>query len=439
MKLTNLKLLTKNIIALNGLPQDYAPLLDKIKDAQVVLLGSASHGTNECYQMRAEITQHLIKEKGFHAIAIEGDWTAAYKVNTYIKNKDKAVSKYKALASFDHFPSWMWCNKVMLEFITWLRAYNDRTVIHPIKIGLYGLDLYSLDSSIHVVLDYLDKLNSDVAAEARKRYQSLYHHSEDPLHYALSADKGLIPNCSEELLTLLVTLLQSRLYDSQNPILDHEELLFIHQNAKVISNAENYYRLLLKQPEILWNFREEHMVETLEDLRKHYQHILGFTPKIVVWAHNMHVANVASPNTFQKKRTTLGQLIKKKYQTSCYTVGFTIYTGEVTTASQWGGFTENRNIRPAPQVSYESIFHQLNLPKFLLFLDKETPLPKHSLQRAMGVIYRENKYINYYYTSYLSLEYNVVIHIDVTTPLIPLHEVHGWKKADLPRTYPTGF
>src|SRR5438270_1305575 len=132
---------------LEGAAADYDPLLGLVGDAPFVLLGEASHGTHEFYRERAEITKRLITEKGFTAVAVEADWPDAYRVNRYVRGATDDASSEEALAGFMRFPTWMWRNSDVLDFVGWLRDHNDAVSSEPAKVGFYGLDLYSLHAS----------------------------------------------------------------------------------------------------------------------------------------------------------------------------------------------------------------------------------------------------------------------------------------------------
>src|SRR5712664_4905299 len=104
---------------------DYDPLVELAGNYRFALLGEASHGTHDFYHTRAQITERLIKEKGFTAVAVEADWPDAYRVNRFVRGMSDDVYAIEALADFRRFPTWMWRNTDVVEVIEWLRAYND--------------------------------------------------------------------------------------------------------------------------------------------------------------------------------------------------------------------------------------------------------------------------------------------------------------------------
>src|SRR5205809_2138626 len=154
---------------LEGNARDYDPLLNLIGEARFCLHGEATHGTHEFYRERAEITKRLIREKGFTAVAVEADWPDAFRVNRYVRGLGDDKNANEALGGFKRFPTWMWRNTVVLDFVEWLRDYNFSLPAGAATVGFYGLDLYSLYASIEWVLGYLDK--NDPAAAKRALYR----------------------------------------------------------------------------------------------------------------------------------------------------------------------------------------------------------------------------------------------------------------------------
>src|SRR2546428_1519407 len=143
-------------------------LVERLAGARFVLIGEASHGTHEFYRERAELTKALI-ERGFGAVAVEADWPDAYRVNRFVRARRvsaggargiRADARHAArsLDGFERFPTWMWRNRDVLEFVAWLRHFNEAHP-EPRRAGFYGLDLYSLQTSINEVIRYLDTVD----------------------------------------------------------------------------------------------------------------------------------------------------------------------------------------------------------------------------------------------------------------------------------------
>src|SRR3979411_19427 len=271
-----IKALRETAYPLAGSARDYDPLIGRIGEARFALLGEASHGTHEFYCERAEITKRLIAEKNFTAIAVEADWPDAYRLNRYVRGASDDVDALEALADFRRFPTWMWRNTVVVEFIEWLRAHNDALPADAEKVGFYGLDLYSLHASMKAVLQYLEKVDPEAAARARERYSCVDPVGEDTQAYGLMTRLNLSKSCEEEVVGQLLEL-QRRAADymRRDGGLAEDELFYAEQNARLVKNAEAYYRSVFLEEVSSWNLRDRHMAETLDALVKHLSRKAG--------------------------------------------------------------------------------------------------------------------------------------------------------------------
>lgn len=429
---------------LTGEASDYDRSIELIGDARFVLIGEATHGTHEFYRERAEITKRLIQEKGFTAVAVEADWPDAYRVNRYVRGIDDDRNSDEALSGFQDFPTWMWRNKVVLEFVDWLRGYNDALPENATKIGFYGLDLYSLYDSIEAVLAYLEKVDPEAAEQARSRYSCLGHFGEDTQSYGYAASFGLTEPCEKEVVNQLIEL-QRRAgeYAHRDGRMAEDEFFYAEQNARLVKNAEEYYRSMFQERVSSWNLRDRHMAETLDSLVTHLD-AQGNRTKVVVWEHNSHLGDARATDMSDIGEWNLGQLVREKYDRDAVLVGFTTYTGTVTAASKWGGSAERKRVRPALPDSYEALFHDTGIPRFLLtFRDRDSwveQLQKQRLERAIGVIYlpRTERSSHYFYAR-LPEQFDAIIHIDETTALEPLERTPKWETDEPPETFPSGL
>jgi erythromycin esterase-like protein len=429
---------------LTGARSDYDPLLDFIGDARFVLLGEATHGTHEFYRQRAQITKRLIQEKGFTAVAVEADWPDAYRVNRYVRGASADSDAVEALSGFKRFPAWMWRNADVLDFIGWLRSYNDSLAADAIKTGFYGLDLYSLHASIEAVLNYLDKADPVGAERARHRYACFEHFGADPQEYGYAAGLGLSHTCESEVISQLIDL-QGRAaeYARRDGRIAADDFFYAEQNARLVKNAEEYYRTMFRGRVSSWNLRDAHMVDTLDSLVEYFG-LHNQRAKFVVWAHNSHLGDARATQMGRAGEWNVGQLIRQKYGHNCVLVGFTTYSGTVTAASKWGGQAERKRVRPAMQGSCESLFHDSGISRFLLTLPKGTPvamgLREPMLERAIGVIYLpESELTSHYFHARLSDQFDAVLHFDQTRAVEPLEPTGEWEAGEPAETFPTGM
>jgi erythromycin esterase-like protein len=415
---------------LSGAAADYDPLLERASGTHFVLLGEASHGTHEFYRERAEITKRLIVEQGFTAVAVEADWPDAYRVNLFMRGESDDADAEEALRDFRRFPAWMWRNNDVIDFVTWLREWNDSLHDPAAKVGFYGLDLYSLYSSIEGVVAYLDEIDPEAAQRARARYACFDHYRSDPQVYAYETAFGGAEPCERQAIEQLLELLDARA--SVEPLADDRHF-YAEQNARLIVNAEEYYRTMFYGGETSWNLRDRHMVETLASLVTHLERTRE-EAKVAVWAHNSHVGDARATESARRGQLNIGQLVRQQHGEDALLVGFTTYTGTVTAASDWGGVAERKHVRRALSGSWEAGFHEAGLPGFLL---TPTGVVGRRLERAIGVIYRpETERLSHYFEADIAAQFDAVIHFDETHAVEPLELTSMWEQGELPETYP---
>ena len=431
---------------LTGASRDYDPLIELIGDSRFVLLGEASHGTHEFYRERTQITKRLINEKGFSAVAVEADWPDAYRVNRYVRGSGDDAEGVEALAGFKRFPTWMWRNADVLDFVGWLREYNDALAVNS-KVGFYGLDLYSLHASMEAVLSYLDRIDPEAARRARYRYSCFEHFGEDTQAYGYAASFGITESCEDEVLGQLIELRRRAAdYASRDGRVAADDFFFTEQNARLVKNAEEYYRSMFHGRVSSWNLRDRHMAETLDALVAHLS-AQGQQAKIVVWEHNSHLGDARATEMGERGELNVGQLVRERYGREAVLVGFTTYKGTVTAATNWDEPAERKRVRPGLPGSYEALFHDVGEPRFLLILrdggKAADLLRRPRLERAVGVIYRpESERISHYFHARLSEQFDAVLHFDETRAVEPLERTAQWhagEKDEVPETYLSGL
>ena len=341
---------------LTGDHRDYDALLSLVGDARIVLLGEASHGTHEFYRERSRITKRLVTEHGFTAVAIEGDWPDAYRVNRYVHGARTDPHAEAALRGFRRFPTWMWRNADVLDFVGWMRAHNEGRHRSARKTGFYGLDLYSLGVSIEAVIAYLDDQDPQAAARARARYECLQPYAGDSASYGQAVLLGVGEPCRRRVIEQLVELRRrAGEYLLRDGLAAEDEYFFAEQNAAVVANAEEYYRTMFGDRAGSWNLRDRHMADTLDQLLAHLDRH-GGTARVVAWEHNSHIGDARATEMAARGELNLGQLMRERHARNAVNVGFTTYAGTVTAASRWGGPAERKRVRAALPGSYEALF-----------------------------------------------------------------------------------
>jgi len=415
---------------LGGTKRDHDALIEMARDARVVLLGEPTHGSHEVYRERARISQRLIEELGFRAVVWEADWPDAERAGRFVRDGAGAESAEQALDGFARFPTWMWRNTAVVEFMRWLRARNEKGAPDK-RTAIYGMDLYSLYASIRSVIDYLDRTDPAAAERARARYACFDHHG-DPQSYGYSARLG-IGNCEENVVKMLAEL-------QKRSAADGEDAFSATQNARLARNAEAYYRSMFGSRIASWNLRDRHMAETLEGLLDH----LGPDSRIVVWAHNSHLGDARATEMGDEGELNVGQLVRERFGSASLLVGFTTYDGTVTAAHEWDGAAERMPIVPSVSGSVEAIFHEVGLPRF--FLPLRDPgealggLREPRLERAIGVIYRPaTERASHYFSARIADQFDAVVHLDRTRAVEPLDRVERWTPLEPPESFPTGM
>lgn len=421
----------------------YDPLMDLIGDARVVLLGEASHGTHEFYAERAAITQRLITEKGFTAVAVEADWPHAYRVNCYVHGMGTDTTADDALAGFQQFPQWMWRNTVVRTFVQWLRDYNAALPAGVAKTGWYGLDLYSLHASIAAVLAYLDEVDPPAAQRARYRYSCLEHFGDDPQAYGYATSFDLTQTCEQGAVAQLQELQRhADAYAGRDGRAAEDAFFYAEQNARLVVNAERYYRTMFRGRVASWNIRDTHMADTLDALLGHLDRANGRT-KVVVWAHNSHLGDARATEMGHGGELNVGQLVRERYGNDAFLVGFSTYTGTVTAASDWDAPPERKRVRAGLRGSYEDLFHTVGMPRMLVPLRDRNEavdvLRQPRLQRAIGVVYRpQTERLSHYFEARVADQFDALLHFDHTTAVEPLEPTPAWDAGEPAETYPFG-
>jgi erythromycin esterase len=417
-------------------PAELDPLLDMIGDSRYVLIGEASHGTSDFYRWRAELSKRLIAERGFSFVAVEGDWPDCYEVNRFVKDyADSGSSAFDVLHEFDRWPTWMWANRDVVDFATWLRDHNARLPAER-QTGFYGLDVYSLYESMAEVVRYLEGLDPEAARTARRAYACFEPYAGDVQEYARAT--ALVPtSCEDEAVSILSTLRRK----APEYAADGREAYFnAEQNALVARGAELYYRTMVRGGAGSWNVRDYHMVDTLERLMRFH----GPLARAIVWEHNTHVGDARFTDMARAGMVNVGQLVRQRHgDEGVVLVGFGSYHGTVIAAEEWGLPMQRMPVPEARDESYESVMHRCGIPELLLLFDGSDDggipgLDTVRGHRAIGVVYQpaHERWGNYVPTI-LPRRYDSFIFLDHTEALDPLHmPVHV--TGEPPETYPSG-
>jgi erythromycin esterase-like protein len=407
-------------------PRDYDPLIALIGEARVVMLGEATHGSREFYRERARITSRLIEEKGFSAIVLEGDWPQMRRVNQYVQNAGMDASAEQALSGITRFPRWSWRNSDFRDFVEDLRIYNDRLPAVAARVGVFGMDLYSVSESAQNVIGYLEKTDPEATRKARLRYRCLSRFTEEIEFYGRDVIAGKARSCRNQA-RIQFSELQRRVaqFTSRAPLSPDAELFSALQDARVVKSGEAYFRALYSRKVSSWNIRDRHMAQTLIALMRYLDRFGEERSRVVVWAHNTHQGDARMTSQAAGRELNLGQLMRERYGKHAVLVGFSTHSGTVRAASEWKGKDEVKKVLPALPGSATDLFHQLGMPAFLLTFrgDKDLmrALARQRLDRVIGVVYLpEDERDSHYYRVRLSRQFDAFIHIDSSSATVPL-------------------
>ncbi len=410
---------------------DLGTLLERIGDARLVLIGEATHGTSEFYALRARITRELIRARGFGIVAVEADWPDAARVNRYAQGlRPLAGRPWRAFA---RFPTWMWRNHETLEFVEWLREWNAAHAAPGDGVGFYGLDLYSMYTSIRMVLEYLDRIDPPTARVARQRYGCLTPWEGDPATYGRAAVTGQYRVCEREVVAMLRDLLAKELEYTER---DGASFLDAVRNAAVVANAERYYRVMYYGGVESWNLRDGHMFETLEALLRFH----GPGSKAVVWEHNSHLGDAAATEMGVRGEVNVGSLCRQAFGPAAFLVGFGTDHGTVAAAHEWDGPMHVMDVRAAHPESYERLFHEAGLRAGVVHLreparpEVREELEPPRLERAIGVVYRPDTELqSHYFHATLPHQFDEYVWLDETSAVRPVTETTA---RGLPAAHP---
>jgi erythromycin esterase-like protein len=414
--------------------QAFGAMFDRFGDARVVLLGEASHGTSEFYHARAEISRRLIERYGFSIVAAEADWPDAATIDRYVRHRPWREGEVRA---FERFPTWMWRNREFDKFIRWVREHNQEQPYERM-CGFYGLDLYNLSGSMQAVIDFLEEKEPGLARLAHRRYGCLEPWAEEPQLYGRNALLEGYARCEVGVVQMLKDLLQKQI-DCFAPECD--EWLDAAANARLVKDAEAYYRVMYHGSAESWNLRDTHMFDTLNMILE----AKGPQSKAIVWAHNSHIGNAAFTDMGRRRdELNIGQLAKEKWDAKARLIGFGTHTGTVAAADDWDEPMKIKQVRPSLPESYERMSHDSGLDRFLLDLregevgrDIKEALMEPRLERFIGVIYRpDTERWSHYSEAILPRQFDGWVWFDETNAVTPLP---GEQRPGAEETYPFGL
>ena len=409
---------------------DLEPILTRARGRRFVAIGEASHGTHEYYEWRARLSRRLIEEQGFSWIGVEGDWPDCWRIDRWVRGiEHQELDATRLLARFERWPTWLWANVEVAEFLDWLRGWNASRPEES-RVGFYGLDVYSLWDSLARIIDWLESHAPDSVPAAMRAWQCFAPYQEDPHRYAWST--RLVPqSCETDVVDLLVAV-------RRRTVLDGDAAFDAEQNAAIAVGAEHYYRAMIRTDRGSWNIRDTHMADTIDRLARH----LGPTSKGLIWEHNTHVGDARATQMAAEGLINVGQRLRERYgENHVLLVGFAGHRGSVIAGTTWGA---GELIMPVPVAragSHEALLHEALGAAAVLDLRAAATGPwltGRRGHRAIGVVYDPDREAGNYVPTVMGRRYDALIWLEETSALTPLHHEATPEEAEY-ETEPTGF
>jgi erythromycin esterase-like protein len=414
-------------------PEDLNALVEHAAEARFVCVGEASHGTHEFYAWRAELSRRLIAEHGFTWVGVEADWPDCWRLNRWVRgDADQDLDARGVLEGFQRWPTWMWANEEVAEFLDWLREENAGRPGGE-QVGFYGLDVYSLWDSLREILAWIETNASEALPAARQAWQCFTPYGEDPHEYAWGT--RIVPETCEADVVALLTEVRRRTLGRTG---EDPEAFDAALNAMVVADAEHYYRTMVRGDRASWNVRDTHMADVVDLLDAHH----GPGSKGLVWEHNTHVGDARATDMAADGLVNVGQLVRERHGAEeVVLVGCASHRGTVIAAGAWGAPEEVMVVPEARPGSHEDFLHRvLGGPAVLVFGgDRSGPwLSRRAGHRAIGVVYSSWEDTGNYVPTVMGARYDALLWFEDTAALRLLHHERPPEEPEF-ETEPTGF
>ena len=413
--------------------EDLDRLVERTADTRFVCIGEASHGTDEFYAWRAKLSRRLIAEHGFTWIGVEGDWPDCWRLNQWARGQaDQGLDARGLLQSFERWPTWMWANEEVADFLDWLHEWNAGRAAEE-QVGFYGLDVYSLWDSLREIMAWLEANAPEALPAAEQAWQCFTPYGEDPHEYAWST--RIVPETCEADVVALLTEVRRRTHDRTEA---DPQALDAALNALVAADAERYYRTMVAGDRASWNVRDTHMADTVDLLADHH----GPGSQGLVWEHNTHIGDARATSMAAGGLVNVGQLLRERHGAEeVALIGCASHRGTVIAAQAWGDPEETMVVPEARPSSHEDFLHQaLEEPTVLVFGDDRSGpwLSRRAGHRVIGVVYSSWQEAGNYVPTVMGGRYDALLWFEDTTALRPLHHERPPEEPEY-ETEPTGY
>ncbi|HKT59005.1 MAG TPA: erythromycin esterase family protein [Gemmatimonadales bacterium] len=394
------------------------PLLERLEQARVILIGGASYGTSECNRLRARLTRELIRHSGVTTVALAGSVVDAWWFDQFARVRMAQTLWPPPLAGF---PSWLWRNGETFGFLRWLREHNAE-VRPEHQVDVCGLDVFDFFDCAGVTLECLEEEAPLAVRQVRARLASISPCLDDP---ALHGDMTW-PSDVQAAESRVLTLVRGRLERRSRIVVRERSRLSECGPELSLSGAAEFLKRLYRGSASAWWARQEKMFATLAS---HLER-KDVDAKLVIWAHNADVGDAGASSTGRSGGVSLGQLCRRNLGDEVRLVGFGVNSGSLTAAGSWGGPGRATLLRPACAESYESICKAALLPAFALSLrdgvtgELREALSGARLQRAVGPVYQpETEQVSHYRQVSLPDQFDEYIWFNEGHAIMPVPEL----------------
>ncbi len=409
----------KLAIPIAGQPTDHDPTIQAAREARFVLLGESTHGTHEYYRERGRISERLVRDLGFGAVAIEGDWSSTYRVNLYVRGLGTDRTAEQALSGYQNFPRWMWRNAEFRDFVDRLRTWNLSQPVER-RVGVYGMDVYDVFDAADAVVAYLRRVDPAAAERARREYRCFAPYNRSTHAYG-EASRRETRSCEEEAAAVLAEV---RRIPCPTSTAGSEEHFAAIRGAASVAGGEAYFRTVYAGS-MAWNVRDQRMAANVEEIAEHVGRQADRPGKVVVWGHNTHAGDARATSAANRGELNIGQLMRQRHGDAAFLVGFFSYAGTVMAAPEWDMPGRVYQMRRALPGSYSDVFHRSGVPAFSMILRGNKELVRQfgepRLERAIGVIYLpETERLSHYFDARLSDQFDAILFFDQSKAVTPL-------------------
>lgn len=371
-------------------------LIERMRGKKAILLGDATHGTEEYYAFRKRVTRHLIREHGLRTVVLEAEWDGGKLVDDYICGRlpVDTCPRQMLIEAFPYWPAWVWVNEEMVEFVLWLRDFNSQRPPAEM-VRVYGMDMQFAVATALAALEGTwpeDSAEHRLYLELRKWWQG---YQDYPMNYNFAyarGEDGGNRGASELLASLPETAKEAR------------------RRLAMLIAAEEYYRVMSANQYQTWNIRSRHFLSVVDELLGEPAGAKG----VAVWAHNSHLGDMSATDVQNTGLSNLGRMAREHFgRDQVFILGSAGYEGTVLASREWYQPPQEMVIPPAAPGSVEAMLYAAGWDNPLLLFEDQEQRDQWSidlLHRGIGVAYTPDaEFPSYYLTAKIGVRYDALV------------------------------